>query len=332
MHDSISRGAYARKQIFCPSRLVRWSHRSRFDHARALVGRLAGRRLLDYGCGDGTFLALVHDLFPGAVGADVGAAQIADCAARFRALPLTFVPTSSLGDRHTGAYDVVTCMEVLEHCLEAERVRVVRDLRRLVRPGGRVVISVPIETGPSLIGKQIGRALAAWRDLGDYRRRETYTPTELLRMTFARSTTSIRRPSYTDRAPNGSTYSYYGHKGFNWRALAAELEPDFQIEDVSFTPMPWLQSFLNSQVWFVLRPRGAEQQRPRDKRPGTLATVPAAAARRAGSTGAALPRASPPGTNRSAAAAVPSAAASPAAGPPGRSTPPRRSRPRRSRG
>ena len=166
---AIEPGAYARKQILSPSRLVRWSHGSRFELGRALIAPRAGGRLLDYGCGDGTFLALVHDLFPGAVGADPAARQTADCARRLRDLPLTFTTPDSLGASHTGAYDVVTCMEVLEHCLDDERRRVVGELARLARPGGLVVVSVPIEVGPSLVGKQVARALAAWRGLGDYR-------------------------------------------------------------------------------------------------------------------------------------------------------------------
>src|SRR4029079_17002072 len=56
----IAGGHYARKQIHCPSRVVAWSHGSRFDLARRLVAAAEGGRLLDYGCGDGTFVAMVH--------------------------------------------------------------------------------------------------------------------------------------------------------------------------------------------------------------------------------------------------------------------------------
>jgi 2-polyprenyl-3-methyl-5-hydroxy-6-metoxy-1,4-benzoquinol methylase len=249
----VSPGAYARKQILSPSLLVRWSHTSRFERARALVAPRAGGRLLDYGCGDGTFLALVHDLFPGATGADLDEAQTADCAHRLASLPLTFTTTNALDAAHSRAYDVVTCMEVLEHCLDVQRRHVVSELARLVRRGGLIVISVPIEVGPSLAGKQIGRALAAWRGLGDYRHRETYTPVELARMICATSRTSIHRPSYDAVASNGSRYRYYGHKGFDWRVLRQELQQCMTIERVAFSPMPWMRSLLNSQVWFVCR-------------------------------------------------------------------------------
>jgi hypothetical protein len=45
VNDQLLRdGDYARKQIYCPSSVVRWSHGSRFDLARRLVAARAGGR------------------------------------------------------------------------------------------------------------------------------------------------------------------------------------------------------------------------------------------------------------------------------------------------
>src|SRR6202158_96227 len=106
-------GAYARKQLYCKDRIVAWSHGSRFRTGRRLAETMAGARLLDYGCGDGTFLALVHDVFPEAVGADLDPKQTADCARRFASLPgLSFLLTDELADScYDGSFDVVFCME-----------------------------------------------------------------------------------------------------------------------------------------------------------------------------------------------------------------------------
>src|SRR5258706_3181646 len=88
MTDGLLRdGDYARKQIFCPSRLVAWSHGSRFDLARRLVAPYRGGRLLDYGCGDGAFVAVVHTDFSEAVGLYVDPCPIAECEARLGHLP-----------------------------------------------------------------------------------------------------------------------------------------------------------------------------------------------------------------------------------------------------
>ncbi len=55
-------GSYEAKQLLSPSRIVRWSHGSRFVLARGMVQTLGGKSLLDYGCGDGTFIKKVRDL------------------------------------------------------------------------------------------------------------------------------------------------------------------------------------------------------------------------------------------------------------------------------
>jgi 2-polyprenyl-3-methyl-5-hydroxy-6-metoxy-1,4-benzoquinol methylase len=249
--DALRSGDYARKQIYCPSRVVRWSHGSRFRLAARLAADAgAGGRLLDYGCGDGTFLALTHGVFTEAVGTDIDGGQLADCRRRLAGLVgLVFIDAAQIeADEHRGRYDVVTCMEVLEHCLDIERARVLRVLRQTVKPGRQVIISVPIEVGPALVGKQMFRALAARRGHGDYQHRETYSLRELAAAAFGRST--LPRAEYDIETPRGRR-RYCGHKGFDWRILQKEIETDFTIWRRLFTPLPAFGGLMNSQVWFV---------------------------------------------------------------------------------
>ncbi len=250
MTDPLASGDYARKQIYCPSRVVAWSHGSRFRLAARLASSGAGGRLLDYGCGDGTFIALTHGTFAEAVGSDIDAAQLAECRRRFVDMPgVRFVRTAEL-DGTTAAYDVVTCMEVLEHCVDGERRRVLDDLRGLVVRGGWVIISVPIEVGPALLGKQLFRAIAAWRGHGDYQYRERYSPREMLAAALARP--RLARAEYEVDTPSGPM-RYCGHKGFDWRVLQREIAERFDVERRLFTPLGALGALLNSQVWFVCR-------------------------------------------------------------------------------
>lgn len=255
MNDILRSGDYARKQIYCPSSVVAWSHGSRFRLAARLAAAAApGGRLLDFGCGDGTFIALTHGTFAGVAGCDIDAAQLAECRARLGYLDgVSFIHTSALAtDAHAGAYDVVTCMEVLEHCVDAGRVAVLETLHRAVKPAGRVIVSVPIEVGPALLGKQMFRAIAAWRGHGDYRHRETYSPRELATAVLARP--PFARAEYDVKTPAGPM-RYCGHKGFDWRVLEAEIARRFAIDERRFTPLPPLGALLNSQVWFVCTPR-----------------------------------------------------------------------------
>lgn len=251
-------GVFARKQLWCRDPFIRWAHRGRFDTARRLLIPYAGQPILDYGCGDGTMLALIHDLFPNAVGCDIDGAMIALAAERLRTLQgLQFTSIARMEDEtYAGKFAVVTCMEVIEHCVDAIREQVIADLRRLVRPDGVVVISVPIEIGPTLLIKQAIRALASWRKLSpDYIHRERYTPSELWRMTWAGARTAISRHAYGIEPQGGPPRPYHGHKGFNWRTLRERLEKEFLIERQLFSPIHVPGGLLSSQAWFVCRKR-----------------------------------------------------------------------------
>ena len=247
-------GHYARKQIHCADGLIRWSHARRFAMARKLVEPCAGGKLLDYGCGDGTFLGMVQDLFPVAAGVDLEERQIEDCCRRLGHLKhLSFLPMSALQSAgHAGAYQVVTCMEVLEHCPPGNLEQVIANLKRLVSPSGFVIMSVPVEIGPSLPIKQAARCVAGWRNLGDYRHGETYGWSELCKMLFASAATRIERPVY---GSGDAAFSWHGHKGFNWRALNIRLEQDFEVRHTLFTPLGLPGGWFASQAWFVCKPK-----------------------------------------------------------------------------
>ena len=251
----IEPGHYARKQLLSGSPLVRWSHGSRFRLARDLVAPLAGRPLLDYGCGDGTFLSIVQDLFPTALGVDIDPLQIDDCASRFADAPgVRFLTTDRLSDAaHRERYSVVACMEVLEHCPDDIQAHVLDDLRRVTAPGGTVVISVPIEIGPPVVAKQCARAVIALRGASEYATRERYAPRELVRLMFAGADTNFTREEYQGVGPNGQPTRFTGHKGFNWRKLRRAVESRFTIERQLCSPVPVAGPWLNSQVWFVCR-------------------------------------------------------------------------------
>ena len=217
----------------------------------------AGRTLLDYSCGDGAFLALVHDLFPQAVGADTDANQLADCPRRFpERKGLSFVSRQELAEkRHDGAYDLVLCLEFLEHCLEESWDAVLCDLRRLTAPEGTLIISTPIEIGPSLIGKQIARTVAGWRGLGHYHDRAKYTVAQLWKMICAGERTSIDRPVHRAESPSERGRLFHSHSGFNWRKLRARVKRHFVVERTDFSPLGWSCGYLSSQAWFLCKQR-----------------------------------------------------------------------------
>lgn len=115
-------------------RRVRWA-----------IERLAlrpGDRLLDAGTGLGNVLYVAERAARGAaaVGVDRSAERLTRAAAEGVTSPLSQADLHDLPVR-TGAFDAALCSEVLEH-LDDDR-RALRELRRVLRPGGRLVVTVP---------------------------------------------------------------------------------------------------------------------------------------------------------------------------------------------
>ena len=156
-----------------------WAEHAEYaDHRRAqVVERMLdvttprpGERVLELACGPGgTGLAAAGRVAPGGevVQSDVAAEMTAIAAARADALGIAGVRTRVLDLEHIAepdcSYDVVLCSEGLMFAPDPGRGA--REIRRVLRPGGRVALTVwgPRERNPWLgivfdaVGAQIGR-------------------------------------------------------------------------------------------------------------------------------------------------------------------------------
>jgi SAM-dependent methyltransferase len=250
--DAVRSGHYAKKQIHSRSALISWSHRGRFATGLRLAKEAGGARVLDYGCGDGTFLAFLLESEAAvdiAVGAEIHRSIVDDCRQRFAGHEkLRFDLVDDLNRRDMqGSFDTVYCMEVFEHVVEPAPI--LDRLHRLLATGGTLVISVPIETGLPLIVKQIVRTVAGWRGIGHYPGTTGYTPMELWRSVCAGSTPHITRPVFSH--PDGSTF--HDHKGFNWRVLRTLIAERFELIRQTTSPVGALGPQLGTQRWFIAR-------------------------------------------------------------------------------
>jgi SAM-dependent methyltransferase len=106
---------------------------------RRLLAARGRARILDIGCGDGKFLASVADLAGvDALGIDLSSANVE----RARAKGVKARRASLEDLRKEGArFDVISMSHVLEHV--ADPLGVVGSAKRLLDPGGEVVLSVP---------------------------------------------------------------------------------------------------------------------------------------------------------------------------------------------
>jgi SAM-dependent methyltransferase len=253
LRDAVSGGHYAQKQILSRDKLVAWSHARRFATVLQLARQFTDRRILDYGSGDGTFLALamMSDAPPAlAVGAELLDHVIDDCRNRYRTEPrMSFVQVASLDTAaHMKRYDAVFCMEVLEHVFDWEPE--LARMSRLLAPGGSLIISVPVETGLPVLVKQTVRTVAGWRKIGHYPGTTPYTWRELTSAVFAGRTQHVTRPVFD--FGGGPAHD---HKGFNWRVLRDRLRQQFDIIDIVASPFRWLGPGFATQVCFVCQHR-----------------------------------------------------------------------------
>jgi 2-polyprenyl-3-methyl-5-hydroxy-6-metoxy-1,4-benzoquinol methylase len=113
-----------------------------------------GDRVLDVGCSDGAHAFVAAGIALEVVGIDLDATALARANARAQREEFSnvrfergdLVDASTLGDLAGGGFDVILILDVLEHLHDA--VAVLTAARRLLSPGGRVVLAVPRRDTP----------------------------------------------------------------------------------------------------------------------------------------------------------------------------------------
>jgi SAM-dependent methyltransferase len=138
-----------------------------YDKVAGLGGDLAGRRVLEIGCGRGGLLSVLAEHKPD----HRHAVDLVPLHAREAALRGGLGVRIVLGDLEVGlpyaagVFDVIFAMEVLEH-LRAP-LACLAEIRRVLKPDGRFVLSIPNATGyapfhrlgPLLPGRWLKRKL-----------------------------------------------------------------------------------------------------------------------------------------------------------------------------
>ena len=105
------------------------------------AGRSQPRQVLDVGCGEGRFAEELARRGFAVVGVDVAQEPLRRARAREPALDLRLVPAEGPWPLADASFDLVWAGETIEHV--ADTVGWLSQVRRVLRPGGRLLLSTP---------------------------------------------------------------------------------------------------------------------------------------------------------------------------------------------
>jgi cyclopropane fatty-acyl-phospholipid synthase-like methyltransferase len=221
---------YERQTLDHPNPIARYAHRTRMRRSTRLVmPYLTGSAtLLDYGCGQGRFLG---DLAPALAGQTVTLLGYdPHQSAQFDGYRIVSDPD----DIAPLTVDVITSLEVCEHLTDDEMRAFVDFAGTVLKPTGRLLVSVPIMVGPALLAKELSRSLLL-------RRGTDYATGDLLKAAIAGAAT----PRAVDIKAS--------HRGFDWRHTLATLRERFPLEHTEFSPLPFGHWYGQSQAIMLFR-------------------------------------------------------------------------------
>jgi SAM-dependent methyltransferase len=110
------------------------------DLPRILQDHVPGRRALDFGCGTGRSTRFLEQLGFATTGVDIAEDMIARAREADPAGDYVLVPEGDLGAFADGTFDVVLSVFTFDNIPSGElKVRILKDMKRLLRPGGRIV-------------------------------------------------------------------------------------------------------------------------------------------------------------------------------------------------
>lgn len=221
-----------------PNPVKRWLQARRIERALRLVP-LEARRVVDYGAGDADVAARLAERRPDLeiLCFEPTPALLVEAAGRTAGLKGVRL-VGAEDELPDGWADVLLCLEVFEHLPEAETVAALDAVARVLRPGGALIIGVPIEVGPAALAKGLFRRA---------RRRHDFDGR--LRGIAAAAAGRAPWPRPTAEIAPGRLYHPH-HLGFDHRRLLRDLQGRFRVTGRRGSPLGLLGP-LNAELYIV---------------------------------------------------------------------------------
>ena len=218
------------------SRIKRFSHEARLRKAVALLAPRPRDRILDYGAGSGSLLKLLGEVEPAVELFGYEPVHLDSIRENIGALCNLRGLSDSIDEILAFRPNKIACLELLEHLRPEDLDSTVASFTRLLEPGGRVVVSVPVEIGPASLFKNVVRKLVNQPHRG-------ITPRNVL----------LSLVGMAGRIPRDLDEPYIAsHIGFDYRSVERiTRRHGFRVKR-SYSPVPFLGPLAASQVFFVL--------------------------------------------------------------------------------
>ncbi|MBW8190108.1 bifunctional 2-polyprenyl-6-hydroxyphenol methylase/3-demethylubiquinol 3-O-methyltransferase UbiG [Neiella marina] len=168
---------------------------------------VAGKQLLDVGCGGGLLSESMARAGAEVTAIDMAAAsiQVAKLHALESQLTINYQQQTAeqLAAEQTATYDVITCMEMLEHVPSPQSV--IAACEHMLKPGGWLFLSTLNRTKRSYLMAIVGaEQVLNWLPKGTHDHSKFIKPSELMAMTdelglFSRAISGFRYNPLTDR-------------------------------------------------------------------------------------------------------------------------------------
>jgi hypothetical protein len=216
--------------------LTRWLHSYRFRHVLDVLKPMGEISVVELGTATGKLFGLLDaqqpvrytGIEPYPNYARIAAEKFAD-RPNFKVIQARALEAFPNIERP----DVIVALEVLEHIEPPECVRTIEAIAKMCPK--LFIASVPVETGPAIVAKNLGSFLFG------YGRHRSYGLKGTINAAFSRM----------DSLPVHRT----SHDGWDWRWVAQTMRYHFKITEMRKFPLSFLPACCSATVFMICEPR-----------------------------------------------------------------------------